>query len=59
MGQTLIWEAAVSARFGPQAEKQHVATPRSFGVLVRTETLCQLQKTVQARMSLYQERDYM
>ena len=40
--------------FGPQVQEQHVATPHSFGVLVRKQTLRQLQKTVHTGMSLYQ-----
>ena len=54
MGKPLSGTAAVSVGFRPQVEEQHVATPRSFGVLVREQTLRRLQKTVQAVMNLYQ-----
>ena len=54
MGEPKSGTAAVSAGFGPQVQEQHVATPRSFGVLVREQTLRQSQKTVQTGMSLYQ-----
>ena len=35
IGEPKSGTAAVSAGFGPQVQEQHVATPRSFGVLVR------------------------
>ena len=54
MGNPYSGTATVSAGFGPQVQEQHVATPRSFEVLVRKYTLRQSQKTVQAGMSFYQ-----